>query len=553
MHLLGLKARFDKSAREAAVYSGAALIIGTLLVIFGPAAVDQAAHSHMQEIFNNHGFDLWDNSWYLGRYSFINYSFAFYGLAYFLGLKVVAVASVASVVALLSLLADRCFPGSFPGRRRLSLLVVPLMVLTGAWPFLLGTVFMLLTLLMRQMRKRILFVIAGTLVLLSSPLALLALVLSIVASEAPLKLHFAAGAWRSFAKRVMSSFYFYVVAALAFVQLLSIRAFPDHGYYPYWISDLILVELFCVICMLVLPGDRHYSTRLRVLIVGYGLVNLIAFFVKSNLGSNATRIIDFSFPVIVALVSLRGLQFRALALVLVPALFWNLLPLSQIMSASLYRTSIPSFWEQLKPALSRNIVPGSRVELVDTANHQGAYYLPKMGFPIVRGWFRQDDFPQNELLYSSTPLSGTKYIDWLKSSGASLVLLPPGPYDFSAVAEADLIMSGKSGLKLLAVVGGGRVYGVPGSPTAVRSPEGRYIPATIGPDSLSFRAPQPGSYSLSLFYSPYFKVDGGRICANGDGMTTWEISKPGTHRLVFDLTLNRVMSVLIGRASGACG
>ncbi len=553
LQLLGLETRFDKSVRTAAACSGAALVLAAFLLTFGPAAVDQAAHSHLQEIFNRHGFDLWDNSWYLGRYSFVNYSFAFYALAYLLGLKVLAVVSAASSVAIISLLADRYFPGSFPGYRRLSLLVVPLMALTGAWPFLLGMTFMLLTLLMYGARRRLLYVVGAVLVLLSSPLALIALLLVVLASEATHDLGAADGAWRVFVKRLLSSYYLWVVAALTLIQLLSIRAFPDHGYYPYWVSDLIQVELFFVICLLLVPKGRHYSTGLRLLIVGYALINVVAFFVRSNLGSNAARIVDFSFPILVALVSLRGFRLRALAFaVLGSALIWNLMPLSQIMSPSIYKTSNASFWEQLKPVLSRNLAPGSRVELVDTANHQGDYYLPKMGFPIVRGWFRQDDFPQNALLYGSAPLSRESYLNWLERSGASLVVLPPGPYDFSASAEANLIASGDSGLKLLALVGGSKIYRVPGSPTVVRSPGGAYLPAKIGYDSLSFHAPESGSYTLNLFYSPYFNVSGGMICASAHGMTTWKINKPGTHRLVFGLTFGRVASVLLGQTSGLC-
>ncbi len=553
LQLLGLETRFDRSVQTAVAYSGAALILAALLVTFGPAAVDQAAHSHLQEIFNSHGFVLWDNSWYLGRYSFVNYSFAFYVLAYLLGLKVVAAVSVALSVAIISVLTDRYFPGSFPGYRRLSLMVVPFMTLTGAWPFLLGMTFMLLTLLVYGARRRFLFAVGTVLVLLSSPLALIALILVVVAAEVTNSLGAADGAWRIFIRRLLSNYYLWVVAALALIQLLSIRAFPDHGFYPYWVSDLIEVELFCAICLFLVPKGRRYSTGLRVLIVGYGLINVAAFFMRSNLGSNAARIVDFSFPVLVALVSLRDFRLRAPVFALLAlALIWNLMPLSQIMSVSIYQTSNASFWEKLRPVLSRSLVPGSRVELVDTANHQGDYYLPKMGFPIVRGWFRQDDFPQNALLYGSPPLSRKSYLNWLEGSGASLVVLPPGPYDFSASAEANLIASGTSGLKLLAHVGESKIYLVPGSPTVVRSPGGAYLPAKIGFDSLSFVAPKSGSYTLSLFYSPYFNVSGGKICANARGMTTWKISKPGTHRLVFGLTFGRVASVLLGHTSGPC-
>ncbi len=48
--------------------------------------------------------------------------------------------------------------------------------------------------------------------------------------------------------------------------------------------------------------------------------------------------------------------------------------------------------------LHRNLTPAYRVEAVDTAGHWEAVYLAQARIPIVRGWFRQDDFPQNQLL-----------------------------------------------------------------------------------------------------------------------------------------------------------
>ena len=36
-----------------------------------------------------------------------------------------------------------------------------------------------------------------------------------------------------------------------------------------------------------------------------------------------------------------------------------------------------------------------RVEVVASWGHWEADYLPRAGIPIARGWFRQDDFPQN--------------------------------------------------------------------------------------------------------------------------------------------------------------
>lgn len=553
MSVLQLNARLDRTAYSAGIYATAALAVSVLLVVFGPPAVDQAAHSHLQQIFGAQGFDLWDNRWYLGRYSFVNYSFAFYLLAYLIGLKTVAVLSIAVLTGLISMLSDRCFPGSFDGSRRLSLLVLPFMVLTGAWPFFLGVVFVLLALVMYHLGWRLLFLIMAVLVLLSSPLALAALVLLIAVAEIPFQLLAPRVHLGNFVRRISTSFYLYTLAFLLVVQLLSLRAFPDHGRYPYWTSDLLLVEVFTVLCYLLVPKNLVYFRQLRILMIGYGLFNLVAFLSGSNLGSNAARVIDFSFPIITALIALSKLSSRIIATVLLLlVLAWNLMPLSQILSSGIYQTSNSAYWSQLKPVLERNVVPGSRIELVDTSNHQGAYYLPEMGFTIVRGWFRQDDFPQNQILYSQAAFSQSQYLSWLRRSGVSLVVLPPGPYDFSSVEEAQLISSGKSGLRLIADIGKSRIFGVPEPTTTVRAPNGTYIGARIGINSVSIDAQLPGIYSLSLFYSPYFKVSDGTVCANTGGMTTWIINNPGPNRLVFDLSLRRVIEVLAGDVSSGC-
>lgn len=549
-----LDAGHKSISRNVAVsYSIAAFAIAGVLLVWGPAAVDQAAHSHLEQIFNSRGFALWDNTWYLGRYSFVNYSFALYLVAYLLGLKLTAALSVAVSVWVIGTLADAYFPGAFARKRRLSLLVIPLMVLTGAWPFLLGVTFVLLSLSVYRTRKKALFGIFALLSLLSSPLAFLALALLVFSAEVPFGESSVKGRIEQFLKKVISSYYLWTVIFLAALQYLSIRAFPDHGHYPFSVTDLVIVEGFSLVCLLLVPKGRSYTTKVRILIALYGSANVVSFVIHSNLGSNSTRVVDFAFPIVVGLAGLRQLRPLPLKLALiVPALLWNLTPLSQIMSASIYRTSSPGFWKGLEPVIARYVVPGSRVELVDTSNHQGAYYLPRMGYPLVRGWFRQDDFPQNELLYQRSEMDSSTYLTWLENSGASVVVLPPGPLDFSSVAEASLLNSGRSGLTMVADVEGSKIFKVPGSPTVVRQPNGQFISARIGLQSLEFNAPVSGTYHLSLFYSPYFEINEGKVCEDSKGMVTLKIKNPGPHRLVFDLSPTSVVSVLFGHGGNSC-
>ena len=73
--------------------------MGALLTWFGPPGTDLAAHVYQRALFLRHGFTLWDDFWYAGRYSFVDYSVLYYPIAAVVGIRWLAVASV-SVAAL---------------------------------------------------------------------------------------------------------------------------------------------------------------------------------------------------------------------------------------------------------------------------------------------------------------------------------------------------------------------------------------------------------------------------------------------------------------------
>jgi len=64
--------RASPLTREALVASGGAAILSALLLWAGPSGSDFAAHVYQRAIFIQHGFALWNNFWYAGRYSFIS-------------------------------------------------------------------------------------------------------------------------------------------------------------------------------------------------------------------------------------------------------------------------------------------------------------------------------------------------------------------------------------------------------------------------------------------------------------------------------------------------
>src|SRR6266487_1385046 len=80
---------------EAVLSACAAGTVAALLAWLGPPGTDFAAHAYQRTLFLEHGFTLWNNFWYAGRYSFITYSVIYYPLAAFFGIKLLAVATVA--------------------------------------------------------------------------------------------------------------------------------------------------------------------------------------------------------------------------------------------------------------------------------------------------------------------------------------------------------------------------------------------------------------------------------------------------------------------------
>src|SRR5918911_4265342 len=81
-------------AREALLAACVAGSLAALLLWVGPPGNDLAAHVYQRTLFLKHGFVLWNNFWYAGRYSFVTYSLLYYPLSALVGIKLLAVATV---------------------------------------------------------------------------------------------------------------------------------------------------------------------------------------------------------------------------------------------------------------------------------------------------------------------------------------------------------------------------------------------------------------------------------------------------------------------------
>ena len=121
--------------REAVVCAALAGTVGGQLAWLGPPGTDFAAHAYQRMLFLRHGFTLWDDFWYAGRYSFVDYSVIYYPLAVLLGIRVLAVGTVAVAAFGFAVVAGREWGGVARWSSRSFAVVLGGFVISAAFAF----------------------------------------------------------------------------------------------------------------------------------------------------------------------------------------------------------------------------------------------------------------------------------------------------------------------------------------------------------------------------------------------------------------------------------
>src|SRR5438067_4452119 len=163
--------------REALLSAAAAAGVAAALAWLGPPGTDQAAHAYQRWLFLQHGFTLWNNFWYAGRYSFVTYSLLYYPLAALLGIRLLAVATVALAACAFAVVLGREWGPTARWSSRTFAVVWGGIVLSAAFPFALGVALALLALWALQARAHARFAALAALTLAASPVAFLLLAL----------------------------------------------------------------------------------------------------------------------------------------------------------------------------------------------------------------------------------------------------------------------------------------------------------------------------------------------------------------------------------------
>lgn len=524
----------------------AALTAGfaALVLAVGPAPGDAPVHLYRTFLVRD-GALIWDNFWYAGTYPLASYSLLYYLPAALIGnLPLVFAAAVASTVLFSSIaLREWGRDALWPSRVFGVLAAAPLF--TGLYAYTLGFAAMLATLKLLQLRRFWLAALLAALTVGFSPLAFVFLCLIV-------------GAYAVWRRQIAVRYVWFGVAlaVAAGIELAALVLFPGGtGTFPFHWIDFATVLLVSALGVLVARKARGAGPLVWFYAL-WGLGSIVVYLVPSPLGDNWTRLSAFIFPVMLLTASLAGFRPRRLVVFALAAAFaYNLVPYALLVPSRLdNNTQEASFWRPAIRFLQQHEQPGFRVEVVPTAEHWEAYWIPKAGLPLARGWYRQLDTADNPALYKNH-LGVSAYRHWLRSDAVRYVLLSTtAPLDWDGgPQEARVVRSPESGLKAVFRSRNWTIYELPHATPLLTGPASPVV-TSFGHTAIHGRVFAAGRYLLRNHYSPYLRLQGGGCVAPGPNkMTYLDLTRPERFDLSVPGTPDGLVRELFGGSEATCG
>jgi hypothetical protein len=325
------------------------------------------------------------------------------------------------------------------------------------------------------------------------------------------------------------------IVAVGLVEVVLWRIFPDGGRFPFSAADFAAAMAFCVV-LLAMTWRVEDARVLRFFFAIYAAAIVTMYLVPSAIGENIARLRFVAVPIVVLVFSLRRWRPRWVgAIALALAISWNISPLAwSLVKNELDGTARAATWSPAVAFLRTHLGPQYRVEAVDTATHSAAVYLAEADIPLARGWYRQDDFPQNEVLYGK--LGARAYVEWLHRLGVRYVVLANAPSDYSARAEAKLVKQ----FEPVFATGELTIYAVP-------------HPRPIAPGLLALSDARikiavhhRGTVRIAVRYSPYWHASKGCLSEGKDGMLRLTNRRARIVTIAFAVNASRAFGTLAG-------
>jgi hypothetical protein len=516
-----------------------AAVPAALLIALAPTGGDAAAHLY-RTLLVREGVFVWDNLWFAGQYPLASYSLLYYLPAALVGNVPLVFCAVLASAALFASISIREWGEAalWPARAFSVLAAGPLF--TGTYSYALGLAAMLAALRALQAGRSWLGVGFAALTLGFSPLAFIFLCLVLLAVLV--------------ARRRVSVNLLAVgggLALLVAVEAASLWFFPSEGEYPF--RGLELVSVLGVSALgAALALRAKGGGVLAALFAIWGLASLLAFLVPTPVGENLTRLRSFVFPVMLLVALLARFRPVALAAVAVAAaLAYNVVPYAKAFPERTSRPAGEEFWAPALAFLHSHAGPDHRVEVVPTYDHWEAYWVPRAGFALARGWYRQLDMAENPVLYDK-PLSARAYRTWLKRMGVRYILWPQTRLGKKGASwEAQLLRSRRLGLVEVYRSRDWRIFEFRQAVPILTGPGFAWLEA-YGHQRIAGWTTATGVHRLRVRYMPYWEVRRGAVCLEraADGMTMLHVRRPGPFTLALQQDPTAVVRSALGSRAG---
>jgi hypothetical protein len=336
------------------------------------------------------------------------------------------------------------------------------------------------------------------------------------------------------------------VATVALFEVVLWRIFPGGGRFPFSGLELAGGVAFCA-SSLVLTWRVESARVLRFFFAIYLAAIIAMYLVPSAVGENIARLRYASIPMMVLVFALRRWQPRwACVSILALAVAWNVSPLAY----SLFRnggdvTTQAKTWASAISYLEAHLQPSYRVEAVDTTTHSAAVYLADAHIPLARGWYRQDDFPQNEVFYDAH-LGPKAYLSWLHGLGVGYVVLAQATPDYSSQGEAVLVRSGRLGLQRVFHTRELSIFKVPHARSIITGPRSPFI-TSMTQSRIGLVVHTGGTYRIAVRWSPYWHASLGCLSQGKDKMIRLTTRHPHFVRLTFQVDAARALNEIVGQ------
>lgn len=521
----------------------------TITVLMGRAGVpgwDAAAHLYKASLIRDGASVFWDNYWYGGMYGSLTYGFVYYWLVQYIPPEVVAIVAAGAVPPLFYVYQQRMWGIDDVWPAWSFALVMGVYLAHGQDPFVLSLALSLAGLAVLASGLPVWGALPVGLGIFVNPMGFVVVGVLMLADVLA----------RPECRRVYLWFFVSLAPALV-LRLVLGWAFAEASTYLNETTQM-LVYLGFALAGVALAGINAVHARgpFVILFLVYAALCIASFITPHGpVGNNVGRFfLVFGVPLMVLLRRSRLRRpFRHAELAVIPIVLFALIQFSTPIAHYFNKderlqTQAGFFAPALAIARSR-CDANHRIHVVALRRHWEAYYFPRAGYAITRGWYRQADAIHNGLFYTQYDAAG--YAAWLRRMGVEYVFLANAPLDPWSEREARFLGS-SSEFRAVDKAGAWTIY-------RVSRPEGLAVGlnggtakvTSLGHRAFSVTVDRPGSYLVKVTWSPYWRLYGdGRLSAGRDGFIRLDAVRAGTYTAAIDVSPDEALSQVWERISG---